>query len=54
MMPMEIAEIIEKIAELPKGALLREALVTPKSSKQRFDEAFYIKLGPLPAFGDGK
>lgn len=53
MMPMEIAEIIEKIAELPKGALLREAL-TPKSSKQRFDEAFYIKLGPLPAFGDGK
>ena len=50
---MEIPEIIDKIDELPKGALLRSIDTTQKSSKKEFDQNFYVKLGPTPAFPRG-
>jgi hypothetical protein len=52
-MSVDISEIVNKIAKLPKGALLRTVDTTQPSSKKEFDEAFYVKLGPTPAFPRG-
>ncbi len=50
---MDIPDIIDEMDRLPKGALLRRAASTEPSSKKAFEEAFYVKLGPMPAFPRG-
>ena len=46
----EMVKIIEKILNLPAGTPLRTVIET--SSRKAQEEAFVVRLGPMPAFAN--
>jgi len=49
---MDIPEIVDEEKPRSKSGP-RKAMPTEKSSDKAFAEAFYVKLGPTPAFPRG-
>lgn len=47
---MEIMKIIDEISKLPPGTGIRAALSSSKKKEQ--EEAFVVRLGPMPAFAN--